>query len=462
MDPNTAAPCALDGQAAVRKADGWSLTRWRLLSYGGLALPLALAEVPIMLYLPAFYAQELGISAGLVGLVFLCARMWDGLSDVFVGWLSDRSTSRFGRRKPWVILGAPFMMVATWFLCNPPKDAGLFYLAVWAALFYTAHTAVKIPYLSWGAELSSDYVERNRVTGFRGSFNMVGDLLFVTAPLVFLGSDAPLSAILLLISFIVLALAPLTVAPLGLFVSDHPATTRQQAGLFSGLISLAKDRVFVRFSIAILFYNMANSVMNSVAVFAFGVGLQLPNGLLWVIFILYTSSICILPLAMRWFRRAEKHRALAGGMMILIVIYGCHVLIPMGNLTLVLVLWGIASLGNAAWFILPTSMLADMIDRGEVADRERRSGAYMAIYNLVVKIGIALGVGLAFTLLALVGYEPSAEHHSALDMRNIRLLGFGLPALLLLPTVWLFWKYPITRKVQQQLRAQIEGRCNVH
>src|SRR5579872_6333216 len=77
-----------------------ALGLWTLLAYGTLALPLSLAEIPIILYLPAFYAKELQLSAGLVGMVFLLARVWDGITDVFIGWLSDRSNSRWGRRKP--------------------------------------------------------------------------------------------------------------------------------------------------------------------------------------------------------------------------------------------------------------------------------------------------------------------------------------------------------------------------
>jgi len=91
-----------------------------LLAYGSLALPLSLAEIPIIVYLPAFYAKELHLSAGWVGMAFLSARLWDGVSDLLIGGLSDRSRSRWGRRKPWVIAGAPFLMGSLWFLCNPP------------------------------------------------------------------------------------------------------------------------------------------------------------------------------------------------------------------------------------------------------------------------------------------------------------------------------------------------------
>lgn len=442
------------GETTYRAAPSW----WRLIAYGGPALPLALSEVPILLYLPAFYAKEVGLSTALVGLVFLLARVWDGLSDVLVGWLSDRSKSSFGRRKPWIVAGAPFLMAATWFLCNPPPHVGPMYLAVWAALFYTADTAIKIPHLSWGTELATGYVERSRVTAFRGTFSMLGNLLFVAAPLIFLTHDAPLGDVLLLISVTVLFLVPMTVIPIGLFVRDPPRVTHGKIYLWRELRCLAKDRVFTVFCLAILFYALSNSVINSLAVFSFGIGLNLPNGLFWIIFILYTSTLCAVPLTLYLSRRAEKHQLLAGGMIILAAVYAGHAVIPAGNLATVAALWIAAGFGNAAVFVLPASLLADMIDRGEMAQSERRSGAYMAVYNLVMKIGQALGVGLSFGLLSVVGYVPSAAQHSLTDVTNLRLLGFALPGLLLVPAICLISRHPITRKVHQQLRAEIEAR----
>jgi Na+/melibiose symporter-like transporter len=121
--------------------------------------------------------------------------------------------------------------------------------------------------------------------------------------------------------------------------------------------------------------------------------------------------------------------------------------------------WWIANgIANAAVMILPLSILADIIDHGELIEGERRGGAYVAIYNLLFKIGLALGVGLSFGLLELVHYDPSAAHYSATDVRNIRLVGFGLPSLLLVPAILLIWKHPITRKIQQQLRKEIDAR----
>jgi glycoside/pentoside/hexuronide:cation symporter, GPH family len=458
---NSAMTLQVDTEIVQSSPQPW----WKLSAYGSMALPLSLSEIPILLYLPAFYSQEFGLSAALVGTVFFCARLWDGLFDVLVGWLSDRSGSRFGRRKPWVVVGAPFLMISTWFLCNPPEDSGLVYLAVWAALFYTADALVKIPHLSWGAELATDYVERSRVTGFRGVFSMLGTVFFVTAPLVFLREGAPLSEVLSLVAITVLVLTPFASLILGWFVPDPPgkqvrAHRAGPAEVLKILASLAKDRVMVNFCVAMLLNFTVSGIVNSLAVFSFGVGLGLSGKLSWIIFLLYISALCTMPLLMRLSKNVEKHRMLVcvGG--IVAAIYVCSLFIPTGNFPIAAALWIAAGAGGAAQLFLPTSILADIIDRGELASGARISGSYMAIYNLTMKIGLALGVGLSFVLLDLVGYNPAVEHHTATDARNIRLLGFGLPALLCVPGLILMWRHKITRTVQQQMRVEIDARNN--
>ena len=427
----------------------------RLVAYGGMALPQSLAEVPILLYLPAFYAQEIGLSTALVGAAFLFARCWDGFSDLAVGWLSDKTNLSWGRRKPWVIAFVPCLMLATWVLCNPPRDAGLLYLICAAIFFYSADAAVKIPYHSWGAELATDYAERNRVVGFREAFAMLGSLLFVTAPLVLLPADAPLSQVLLLISITVLIIYPITAIPLIAFVRDAPRSQPTPPPL-SALVSLSKDRVLRGFLLWVIIFNVANSIINSLAVFAFGVGLQLEDQLFWIIFLLYVSTLCVAPIAVRLAGRYEKHRALAISTLIVAGTYIAHVFVPPGNFPIVAGLWIFAGLGNAATLILPTSLLADVIDNSEANTGVNQAGIHMAAYNLVKKIGMALGVGVAFGALSLVGFDPSVAHHTTSDAINIRLLAFAVPGLILVVTAIVIWRHPITRDVQTSLRARIE------
>ena len=435
-----------------------SLTKRTLLSYAGLALPMCLAGIPALLYLPAFYAKELHLSAGLVGLVFLLARLWDGLSDISVGWLSDSLVSRWGRRKPWLLFGAPFLIVATWFLCNPPADAGLAYLSLWVALFYTSWTAMYIPYLSWGTELATDYIERSRVTSFRETFNMLGVMIFVAAPLIFLPSDPPLRNVLYLISLTVLYTVPPAVMASGFFVGDTPPVESRKVQLLKDVATLAKDRVFIQFAIGRLLYFIEEGVSNSVFVFSFGVGFGLPNKFYWALLILYIATLCTVPITLRLAKHIDKHRMLAAGMGIQALVYALALCMPQGNFLLVAGLWVVFGVGNSAIMTLPGSVLADIIDNGEVITGERASGVYVAADNLVYKVGMALGVGLSFGLLDMLHYEPSLTHHSGADVRNIRIVGFGLPCLLSMLAFVPYVMHPITRKVHDELRRRIESR----
>jgi len=435
-------------------------TKWTLLAYGGLALPLCLAGLPILVYLPAFYARELHLSTGVVGLVFLFARIWDAVSNVLIGWLSDHSTSRWGRRKPWVIIGAPFLMISTWCLCNPPQHTGPIYLAIWVALFYTSWAVMYVPYVSWGTELAHEYSERSRVTSFRETFTMLGNLFFAAGPLIFLADAAPLKDVLLLISITLLVTVALTTIPLGLYVPDSGPAKSTRTHLFRELIGLGNDRVMIRFVLATLIYAIGEGIANSIFVFFFGVGLQLPNRVFWAVFILYVATLCTMPAMLYVAKRMEKHRLLAIGLSIQVLAYGLFVVIPPGNFARVVVLEIVLGIANSAMLVLPTSILADIIDHGHVATGVRCSGAYVATYNLALKLGMAIGVGLAFGLLAWVHYEPAAAQHSPADVRNIRLLTFGLPCVLQIPVILLYLKHPITRRIQQRLRERIHLRAD--
>ena len=111
------------------------LPAWRLAVFAALAIPLAGAGLPLAVYLPPYYAQELGLGLGAVGLIFMLSRVWDAATDPLVGVLSDRTRSRFGRRKPWIAAGAPLFALATAAIFAPGlfgvERPGAAWLSVW-------------------------------------------------------------------------------------------------------------------------------------------------------------------------------------------------------------------------------------------------------------------------------------------------------------------------------------------
>ena len=436
------------------------LTNRSLIAYGGLAIPISIAEMPIILYLPAFYAKEMGLSIGMVGLVFLLARLWDGFSDPVIGTFSDRTMSRIGRRKPWVIMGAPLLMATTWFLCNPPEGAGLVYLGIWAILFYTAQTVVKIPYWSWGAELSSNYEERSRITGFRESGSMIGNVVVAIAPLVLLSSNPPVKDVLFLISLLIILLIPATTTPLIATIKDHNAPSKPDLNLIRVFKDLLKNGPMVRYLGAMLFLFISTGIINSVAIFLVDIGLGLPGSFFSLFFIQYMVAIISVPMLVKLGNRFDKHIVLTGSFVMMVIYYLIIFTLPMGNYTLIAGLISIAGVGFACTYVFETSILADIVDYDTAITGEERTGTYMATLNLIFKLGLALGVGIAYGFLDIVGFDPAASAHTVNDVLKIRVAGCVLTSILLIPAIFLLWKFPITKKVQRELRRTIEANAN--
>ena len=126
---------------------------------------------PIAIWLPAFYAGELGLSLAAVGTMIMLARLTDVVTDPVIGFFSDRSKSRFGRRKPFMVGGLPFLVLGVVMLFIPRQlgieTIGQIHLVFWISFMFLGSTLVYIPYYAWGAELSSDYNERSRITAVR-------------------------------------------------------------------------------------------------------------------------------------------------------------------------------------------------------------------------------------------------------------------------------------------------------
>jgi len=154
-----------------------SLSRSQLLAYAAPTVALQAMLVPLYNFLPpVYYSPEVGMVALTVATIFAVGRFWEALIDPVIGALSDRTQSRFGRRRLWMLFGMPVSICAAWFLLQPPLGASPFYLLFWLMVFYAGWTMIYVPHQSWGGELSGDYAERTRIAGYRESGAFVGFL----------------------------------------------------------------------------------------------------------------------------------------------------------------------------------------------------------------------------------------------------------------------------------------------
>ncbi len=178
----TPSPAAHTSDSADGPA-GQRLSALKIANYSLMYWPISMALLPVGVYVQPHYA-ELGISLYAMSAIIFFARFSDVITDPLVGVLSDKTRSPIGRRKPWLIVGTPLMMYSVYMLFLPGENPTLFYFGFWSVMMYLAFTIVDLPYYAWGAELSTDYDERTKITTRREQFHFIGTVSAVTIPLI--------------------------------------------------------------------------------------------------------------------------------------------------------------------------------------------------------------------------------------------------------------------------------------
>ena len=197
-------------QAVERKP----LSNFKLASYGAPSMPLSMVTLPLAVYLTPVYADSDGfaLSLGFVGLMLALSRVFDGLTDPLIGFYSDRIRTRWGRRKPFILIGTPIFVVGVWLLWIPPIEftevtflgftfnSGYPYLLAVLVLMYVGATIKDVPYSAWGAELAQGYNERTLVMSWKEAFTVTGSLIGAMTPaiIVFWGYTKPIDAVFFL------------------------------------------------------------------------------------------------------------------------------------------------------------------------------------------------------------------------------------------------------------------------
>lgn len=424
-------------------------------AYGILGLPLAALGLPLVVYLPPYYAGLPGLTAGLVGGVLFAARVIDVLTDPLVGWLSDRCPTRLGRRLPWILAGTPLLLVSAWLLFAPLPGAGPLYLFVWSAAAYLGWTLIYLPYTTLGAELSTDYDERSRITAFREGFFVLGTVVaIVLPPLIERGTG--FSGLAGLAVFLSVSL-PLCLLWFFARVRE-PARTRQaRIDWRAGLKLLAGNAPFRRLITAYLLNGMANGFPAALFLFfvqqVLGGDRAAAGGFLLLYFL---CAVAGLPLWLRLGRHWSKHRLWCAAMLWAAAVFAWTPLLGSGDYLAYGAICVLAGLSLGVDQAVPASIQADVIDEDTAAGGGDRAGLYFGLWGMATKLAFALAVGIAYPLLELAGFVAGAQDNTGSALLVLALLYAGVPVIVKLGVVGMMWRFPLDRSRHAELRARIE------
>ncbi|MDX6748278.1 MFS transporter [Geminicoccaceae bacterium 1502E] len=427
----------------------------RLAAYGALGLPLAALNLPLYVYLPTFYATEVGLGMGTVGTVLLAARLLDVVSDPLLGELCDRTRSRFGQRRPWLVAAAPIVALTTWMLFLPDDGAGSLHLLAWSGLAYLAWTMMLLAYTAWGAELSADYHERTRIAVAREACVILGILVAAALP-VAAGLEPASRASLSLLFWSTAGLLAVTVAVAVLFVGEPDRIRQEPLRAREALALLAANRPFRRLLLAYLLNGLAGGLPATLFLLFTIHVLLAPEAGGPLLLAYFASGVAAAPLWLLLSRRIGKHRAWAASMGWACAIFIWVPLLGPGDVTAFAAICLLSGASLGADLALPAAMQADVVDLDRARSGRRRTGLFFAIWSMATKLALAGAVGIAFPVLAVLGFNPEAVPGEAQGLLGLSAL-YGLaPVLFKLTAVPLVWRFELDAGHQAALRLHIE------
>jgi Na+/melibiose symporter-like transporter len=443
------------------QSDKHPLTHKIMAFYGLPHLTHSMVILPLVLFIPSFYADDLALPLTSVGMAIAISRLLDVFTDPIMGILSDRWHTRWGRRKPWLVLGTPLLILSTWMVFVPNGPVSVFYLFLWTSLLFLSFDIFDLPYKAWGAELSTDYKERSRVAAWREAFGASGHILFlmILMTMGILGYHGNREQLLVIALMIGISL-PLFVALAVFKVPEKPPEILNgQTHLgWSGMKLVFRNQAFIRTLVALVLFGTGLMIQATLHKLILKHVVGRPELFSAMILAETFASLVALPAWIWLSDRIGKHRALtfAG---LWIGLWGLALpLVGHGDIVLYVTLILFRGSSLAAIIFLSNSIAADVIDHDTVVSGHQRTGFYFSLWGMAIKMAIGLGVFLGTSLPALYGFEPSAATHSpATEYALMRIYGW-LPCFIMLLGFPVLWNYPITREKQQELRAQIEAR----
>jgi len=450
---------AMDGETAAAPAAG-SLRASTVWIYGSLGFPLAMLGYPLGIWLPRAYATDAGIPLAAIGAVITAAAVFDAVTDPAMGFASDRYRTRWGRRKTWVLLGAPLLAGAVWMLLDPPDGVSIAYLAFWYVFLRVGSTVLGVPYAAWGAELSGEYHMRTRIQSAREKFVILGLIgaALVPAGMELYSTDTTAATVLSSYGWITLFLLPAIALLVLARVPEPPARAAEgRTPFLHGLRLIWRNKLFRIVIVIELLIAGGEAFRNTLSLFFMQdvIGVERPGSL----YLLYFGAgLLAIPFWDRLAKAFGKHRSLAGAMILVSGVSVAIFFLHEGQRGAFTGLFALKGFCFGAFAYLPRAMLADVVDLDTIRSGDARTGGYFAVLGFMTKCAASFG-GFSLPLLGLVGYDAGPDAvNGPVERLWLGVMYALVPTAVFGLALYLSWTWPLTPERHARIQALLERR----
>lgn len=445
----------------TRRAPDAPIRLSTILVYSAPSAWIGFAFFLVSLYLLKFSTDVLLLPPAWMGVMFGASKLWDAVSDPLAGHLSDRTRSRWGRRRSWLLASIVPFALGNVMIWSPPGGLSNAALGLWVGLglclFYTATTMFQVPHESLAAELSLDHHERTRIFGLKHLVGMGGTLLAVGGLQLLDTAEEPRG----LAYGMALVVSGLMAVATCFAVASVRERARHQGRGGVDLVRALRD-VFANPHARLLLVvfgieNAATAILSILAPFVLEYVYDLPD--MTGIFILayFVPAVALIPFWIRFSYRAGKKPLWLFSMVLTSLAFAGIFFVESGDAFLLCALAFLAGIGGGCGQVVAPSIQADVIDWDELRTGERKEGVYFAVWNFVRKAAHGLTAAGAGVLLAALGYEPNAEQTETTRL-GLRML-FGLvPAAVFATGTLLFLRFRLTQETHAEIRSALDER----
>ena len=489
-DPREATPrsCAWSRARRSRtKAAGSPMTALRKALYASASLGIGSLDYIIAVFLLKYYTNYTGLDAMWAGVALLVGKAFDAVSDPVMGYVSDRTRSRWGRRRPWFLLGSLPLAISMigMFSARPEwSQTQLFaWLLITNILYWVGCTMVEVPHAAYGSEMTSTHRERISLMGWRQGFATLGLLLggvlmftmlehavdVATAEATARGLRGEAVAEIARIArgeahgriSNWLAVYIVAVTVISFF------GTRERSGvhppprdtLFGDFADALRNRPFLVYTAAFIVGQIADGLTATLALYTieewWGLGDPHPKFILLGYMAMAALSI---PVWMRVAVHFEKGRMLAVGTFMGAIGLFAMLFVPQIGLWWAYASFYFAGVGLGVRTVMAMAIVPDIIDDDEVRTHTRKDGAYFGMLSLLRKLARSLAIGLSGIGLAFFGYVSGAVQQDADAQRGILIMFCAIPIVFSTGAAILFLRFPITRARHEETLAELERR----
>ena len=425
------------------------------------SMPVSALGIPLTVYLPNYYASHIGISLTAVGFAFSIVRLIDIAFDPAIGVAINATESKYGRFRPWMVAGAPLLMIAAYMLFMAEPGVGLFYLVGTLLVLYAGFSMLTLAHSSWAAALVPEYHQRSRVYGWMQAVGVIAIIVVLAIPVVLaVGWHKTIAQGVQAMGWFIIFITPLTVLLCTLLVGEPKQVETPQRITLRDYWTMIARPSLVRILVSDLFLALGPAITAALYIFFFTQYLGFTRTQTTTLLLIYIAAGLVgAPSWAQISKRLGKHKTVMLGCVLYGFAQAIVFVMPPGNLGLMVPAMFFAGFVVSCFTFLIRAMVADISDEVRLDIGKDRAALLYGLITATSKVGSTISIPITFSVLDAFGFvAKEGVVNSGIALDALVACYVIVPVLTMFVGAGALWGYKLDSVKHDGIRAELAAR----